>query len=67
MVESKDEKRISLRVAPSLYNKVSAAASERNLTINAFVIQALEHSIDSDFEGRLAIIEEKLRTLTDGP
>lgn len=52
MVKSSDEKRITVRVSPALYDKVVQAASDRNLTINAFIIQALEvvadfHSQDS--------------------
>lgn len=67
MVDEREERRITIRVSPNLHNKVAQAAGERNLSINAFIIQALEHSIDSDFAARLAAVEAKLRLLTDGP
>jgi uncharacterized protein (DUF1778 family) len=68
LVNEKEEKRITVRVSPSLYDKVVMAANERNLTINAFIIQHLEMAVDpNSVENRLAIVEEKLRYLTDGP
>lgn len=65
MVEAKDEKRIGLRVSPNLYNLVASAASERNLTINAYIIQALERAVDPmSLESRVAILEEQIKNLT---
>lgn len=65
MVDSKDEKRISLRVSPALYNKVAQAASERNLTINAFIIQALESNVQEDAKKELAYLQHHLRMVED--
>lgn len=68
MTEEKDEKRISLRVSPELHEQITVAANSRNLSINAFIIQALELAVDPNgMVNRLAIIEEKLRYLTVGP
>jgi uncharacterized protein (DUF1778 family) len=68
VVEPKEEKRITVRVSPSLHDKILLAAGQRNLSINGFIIQSLERSVDPvSVESRLAIVEEKLRYLTDGP
>lgn len=67
MVQDKEEKRITVRVSPLLYDKVALAASERNLTINAFIIQSLENSVETEPKPvleeilrRLAMVESKL-------
>lgn len=68
MVQDKEERRITVRVSPALYNQINSASKERNLTLNAFIIQWLERAVDpSSVESRLAAIEEKVKYLTDGP
>lgn len=48
MVDNREEKRISLRVTPELHEKIATVATSRNLSINAFIIQALESAVDPD-------------------
>lgn len=45
MVEDRNEKRITVRVAPDLYEQIVQEAKARNLSINAFIIQALEEAV----------------------
>lgn len=63
-----EEKRIGIRVSMNLYEQVLDAAKKKNMSINGFIIQALERIVDpSSVESRLAAIEEKVKYLTDGP
>lgn len=58
-----DEKRITVRVSNKLYEKVAAAAKERNLSINAFVIYALEDSTFEGLEVALANLQKQIDQL----
>lgn len=62
LVDSTNEKRITVRVAPSLYDKVHSAATERNLSINAFIIQALESSVE---DNPRQILDDMVRRIKD--
>lgn len=59
-METKDEKRITVRVSPDLYNQIVAAAREKNLTINAFIIQSLESIVVGDLKATLDRINIRL-------
>lgn len=67
-IEVYEEKRIGIRVSMDLYEQVLDAAKKKNMSINGFIIQALERIVDPiSIESRLATLEEKVRYLTDGP
>lgn len=59
MVEEKDERRITVRVSPALYDQVVGIASERNLSLNGFIITLLEKAArgEDDLERRIAALE----------
>ena len=40
-MEQKDEKRISLRIAPEFHDRITEAARGKNLSINGYIITAL--------------------------
>lgn len=62
-----EQHRIGLRVAPSLYEELVAVAKAKHMSLNSLVTMALERATGPSVEARLAILEEKVRYLTDGP
>jgi uncharacterized protein (DUF1778 family) len=64
VVEPKDEKRVTVRMSPEMYEMMVASARERNLSINAFIIRAIENSeFDKALERRMVEIEAFIEEL----
>lgn len=62
-MNTKDEKRITVRVSSELYEQISAAATSRNLSVNAFIIQSLESTVNGELRKLLAQIQDRLNKI----
>lgn len=64
MVEPRDEKRVTVRMSPEMYETMLASAKERNLSINGYIIRALENAeLDKALERRMTEMEKAIEEL----